>query len=65
MFNSFLDMLPLCPAYAGPVNPPMRTAMDYALFDAYVDRVPYTFIGRGLDRRVLMPLLREEDDHDH
>jgi hypothetical protein len=43
----------------------MRTAMEYALFEAYIDRVPYTFVGRNLDRRVLMPVHIEETDHGH
>lgn len=66
MFDSFAnDRLPLSRSYAGPVNPPMRTAMEYALFEAYIDRVPYTFVGRNLDRRVLMPVHIEETDHGH
>jgi len=63
IYDTYLDKLPVTVASGGPVNPPLRTAMGYALFEAYIDRVPYTFVGPRLDRRILMPLLREEDTH--
>jgi hypothetical protein len=38
---------PICPAHAGPVNPP-PTSMDLALLDAVLARRPFTPLGAYL-----------------
>lgn len=40
-----MKQLPRIPAHAGRVNPARMSPMEWAMFEAEIERRPYTFLG--------------------